>query len=165
MSDPRIFENNLVKIVAAVAFLIFAYFAIQVFSSAYSNNLAEQMNGGARAMNNQYMERIADTTDAYAALKLGFNFSKSQNFDLANDAFTKSTELDPGYRDAWVLKGYSEIKLNQPQNAIDSLKKAETLDSINPETYQYLAVAYKQIGDTDSAQKAQEKYDFLTNVK
>ncbi|MFA6493139.1 MAG: hypothetical protein WCV58_03315 [Patescibacteria group bacterium] len=161
MQDSRGLENNIVRVIAAVAFLLVAYFAIQVFSGVYTNKLTQNLSGPANAMKEQFRQEIASQTDAYAACKLGINFIQAQNDDLALLAFQKATDLDNGYRDAWVWRGYSELKNNQPQEAVNSLKKAENIDPINARTYELLSVAYSQTGDDDNAKKAQEKYDYL----
>lgn len=165
MKDTRELENNIVRLIAAVAFLIVAYFAIGVFSGVYTNKLTRNLSGPGNAMKEQLRENIATQTDAYAACKLGVSFIKAQNDDLALLAFQKATDLDPTYRDGWVERGYSELKNNQPQNAVTSLKKAEEIDPINPRTYELLTIAYNQTGDVDNAKKAQEKYDYLLKSK
>lgn len=161
MSNTRNLENNLVKIIAAIAFLIFAYFAIQIFSNSYTQKLTQKLSGPGTEMNNQLKEQVSQMTDAYAACKLGLRFSQAQNNDLALFAFQKATDLDPTYRDGWVLRGWGELKMNQPQEAIISLKKAEEIDPINARTYELLNIAYTQTGDTDNAKKAEDKYDYL----
>ncbi len=165
MSDTRNLENNLVRLIIIGAFLIVAYFGIQVFSGFYTNKLIKQMSGPIEAQKEQFRQNIASQTDAYTACKMGINFTNAQNDDLALIAFQKATNLDPTYRDGWVWRGYSELKNNQPQDALDSLKKAEAIDPINPRTYELLAIAYNQSGDADNGKKAQEKYEYLTKSK
>ena len=165
MSDSRNLENNIVRLIAAVAFLVVAYFAIQAFSGVYTDKLTQNLSGSGNAMKEQLREEVATQTDAYAACKLGVSFTKAQNDDLALLAFQKATDLDPSYRDAWVWRGYGELKNNQPQNAVTSLKKAESIDPINARTYELLTIAYNQTGDQDNAKKAQEKYEYLAKQK
>lgn len=168
MSDPRNLENNIVKIIAAIAFLVMAYFGIRVLADAYTGKLIQQMSGPAETQKAQFREQIAAQTDAYSACKLGINFSKAQNDDLALLAYQKATDLDPNLRDAWVLRGQSELKNNPPaggpDKALESLQKAEEIDPINSRTYELLSIAYSQVGDTDNAKKAQEKYEYLTKI-
>lgn len=162
MNDSRSLENKLVKIIAAMAFLVFAYFVIQIFANIYSGKLTQNFSATARAMDDDFRAQIASQTNAYEAAKLGMTFLRTQKDELALAAFEKATTLDSGYRDAWVWRGYTELKTNQPQEALASLKKAEEIDPINARTYQLLAIAYSQTGDVDAAKKAEEKFQYLT---
>lgn len=165
MSDSRNLENNIVRLIAVSAFLIFAYFAIQLLAGIYSHRLTTKLSGPIEEMKNQYAEQIAAETGAGEAAKLGANFLKAQNDDLALLAFQRATDIDPSYRDAWVWRGYTELKNNQPEEALNSLKKAEDIDPVNARTYELLAIAYRQTGDADAAKKAQEKYQYLTKQR
>ncbi|MCL5407284.1 MAG: hypothetical protein M1429_02200 [Patescibacteria group bacterium] len=165
MKDSKELENNIVRLIAAVAFLVVAYFAIGVFSGVYTDKLTQNLSGPGEAMKEQLREQIVAQTDTYQATKLGIKFTQAQNDDLALLAFQKATDLDPTYRDGWVWRGYSELKNNQSQNAVASLKKAEEIDPINPRTYELLTIAYNQTNDTDNAKKTQEKYDYLLKSK
>lgn len=161
MKDPRSVENNIVRLILVGAFLLFAYFAVQVFSGIYTNKLAEKLSGPQQEMQNQYAKQIGSQTDAYAATKLGTQFLKAQNNDLALLSFQKATDLDAGYRDGWVWRGYTELKTSQPAEALKSLKRAEGIDPINPKTYELLTVAYQANGDEENAKAAQAKYEYL----
>lgn len=160
MSTSRNLENNIVKIIAAIGFLAISFFAIQIFSGVYTNKLAKNFSQS-NTLESQISQEIASETDPYQLVKLGASFSKSQNNDLALQAFQRATELDEKYRDAWVLRGYQELKMDQISQAIESLKKAEAIDPINPRTYELLAIAYSQADNADAAKKAKEKYDYL----
>lgn len=165
MSDTRNLENNLVKIIAAVGFLIFAYFAVRIFiGDIYTDKLIESYSEPTRQMENEFRAQIAAETDAYQALKMGTQFAKAQNNDLALAAYQKATDLDDSYRDAWILRGMGELQNDQPLEAIKSLKKAEGIDPINPRTYELLAIAYRESGDEESAKKAEEKWEYLTKT-
>lgn len=142
--------------------MIFAYFVIQILSGIYTGKLTENLSGPIEGYKAQYRDQIAETTDAYTALRLGQNFTKAQDNELALIAFTRATEIDNQYRDGWVLRGYSELKNNKPAEALISLKKAEEIDPVNAQTYELLAIAYTENEDTDAAKKAQEKYKYLT---
>ncbi len=105
---------------------------------------------------------ISRETDPYKLGKMGMIFLRVDNNTLAFDCFKKAGELEPGWRDAWLWKGYTELKLSQPKNALASLKKAETIDPIYPLTYQLLAISYQQTDDPNSAKGAQEKLTYLS---
>lgn len=163
MQDTRLLENYIVKIIAAITVLVIGYFAIQVCAGAYTNKLIKNFSGPAELQKEQFREQIANQTNAYEACRLGINFDKGQLDDLALLSFIKATDLDHEYRDAWLLRGQSELKNNQPEEALKSLKKAEELDPIHPRTYELLAIAYEATGDTQAAAKAKEKYEYLSN--
>lgn len=162
MSDPRSLENNLVKILAAIGFLIFAYFVIQIFAGVYTNKLTQNLSGPIENIKNQHRQRIAETSDAYEACRLGIIFDKTKDDELALFSFIRATDIDSGYRDAWVWRGYSELKNGDAMEALKSLKRAEDIDPVNPRTYELLAIAYRANEDTDAARKAQEKWEYLT---
>lgn len=165
MSDPKNLENNIVRLIAAIGFLIIAYFGIGVFSGIYTNKLTKNLSGPENTMREQLREQIASQTDAYKVCKMGINFTNSHNDDLALFAFQKATDIDPAYRDGWIWRGYGEIENNQPQEAVKSLQTAEAIDPINPRTYELLTIAYSQTDNADAAQKAEEKYEYLTKSK
>lgn len=164
MANPKLLEYNLTRLIIIGGFFIVALFGIKIIRDVYYNKLFTQLSAPARAMEAQYREEIASGKDPYQLCKIGNAFLNS-NSDLALLAYQKATEIDPKYRDGWILRGYAELKTNQPELAINSLKKAEEIDPINARTYELLSIAYTQTGDTDSAKKAQEKYQYLLKSK
>ncbi len=92
------------------------------------------------------------------------SFLRAENNELALDCFERATMLDPKWRDGWVWRGYSELKLNLPKEAIVSLKKAEEIDPIYPLTFQLLTIAYQQTGDTAAAKTSQDKLVYLSKT-
>ena len=165
MRESKNLENNIVRIIAVLGFLLIAYFAIQVFFGVYTEKLTRKLSGPVEVMDANFKAQIASQTDPYACVKFGLTFSNTDKPELALLSFEKATSLDPNYRDGWVMRGYGELENNQPEKAIESLKKAETIDPINPRTYELLAIAYTQTNETDSAKKAQEKWEYLTKAK
>lgn len=154
-------EYYLTRILIVLAAIFIAYFGARLIGSLYYNHLT---NGSSPLENfkNEYKAKINLETDPYELGKMGMIFLRTENNDLAYDCFKKSTELDPNWRDGWVWKGYTELKLNEPKMALESLKSAEKIDPIYPLTYQLLVIAYQQTGDTTSASKAQEKLGYLS---
>jgi predicted Zn-dependent protease len=114
------------------------------------------------SVDDTYRQKIAVETSAYDASKLGMVFLKTDKIDLAELAFEKSTSLDANWRDGWLWKGYTELKMAAPQKALDSLRAAEKIDPVYPFTYQLLANAYQKLGNTTEAKLAVEKQQYLS---
>lgn len=156
-------EYYLTRILIVLAAIFIAYFGARLIGGLYFNHLTSG-SSPLKDLKNQYRSQINLETDPYEAAKKGMIFLRTENNDLALDCFKKATELDANWRDGWVWRGYTELKLNQPKEALDSLKKAEEIDPIYPLTYQLLVIAYQQTDDTDSAEKAQEKLAYLSKT-
>ena len=160
--DPQTFEYYIVRLIIIGGVLIFGFLGSKLISAVYYNRLFDHLSQSARAMDSQFQEKIASGEDSFQLCKWGISFYQSDKNDLALEAFKKATEIDNTYRDAWVWRGYLELKLHQEDQALESLKKAEEIDPTYPLTYQLLSVAYQQTGNNDASQQAQEKYEYLS---
>lgn len=69
---------------------------------------------------------IVDSNEYDAAIPLLFNAINSQG----------------DYRDAWILLGYSYLKTNKIQDALDAFLQAKTLDPNKPQTLFFLGIVY-----------------------
>lgn len=160
--SSKLFEYNLTRLIIIGGFFVCALFGVMILKNIYYNNLVTELSASANAMETQYQEQINSEQDPYKLCRLGNIFLQSNQNDLALSAFKKATETDPKYRDGWVWRGYTELKTNQPEEALISLKKAEEIDPIHPRTYELLALVYNQTDDSAAAEKATEKYNYLT---
>jgi len=151
-----------VVIIIAIALTI-GFWGAQVVGSLYYNKLTSD-NPALENFINIYSNKINLVDDPNELAKMGTIFFKTGFNDLALLSFKKASVLSPLWRDAWVWRGYAELKTNQPKAALTSLKKAENLDPIYPLTYQFLTDAYKLTGDAVSAEKAQEKFVYLSKT-
>ncbi|MFC1599765.1 tetratricopeptide repeat protein [Patescibacteria group bacterium] len=61
---------------------------------------------------------------------------------MAKDLLWKVLKEDRSYRDAWIVLGYSYLKLESFEDAIDALEEAKRQDPDKPETLFYLGLAY-----------------------
>lgn len=154
-------EYYLTRILIVLAAIFIAYFGTKLIGGLYFEKKFN-LEGPLKEFKARYQSEIKTETEPYALARMGMSFLKTDNLDLANEAFSRATELDPLWRDGWVWRGYTELKLNEPKLALESLKKAEEIDPIYPLTYQLLVIAYQQVGDTTSAEKAQEKLGYLS---
>jgi len=55
------------------------------------------------------------------------------------------------YRDAWIILGYSYLKLERYQDSVDALEEAVRQDPEKPETFFYLGLAYAGVDQMDKA--------------
>jgi tetratricopeptide (TPR) repeat protein len=154
-------EFYLVRAIIIIAALVIGFFGSRLIGALYFNKLMAA-DSSLGEFQKQYQEKINLETDPYELAKLGMIFLRIDDNETALLCFDKAAKLDANWRDGWVWKGYTEIKLNQPKPALESLKTAEKIDPIYPLTYQLLVIAYEQTGDTQSAQFAQEKLVYLS---
>lgn len=154
-------EYYLVWAIIVLAVLIIGYLGSRTVGNLYYNRLMSS-ESALGEFQKHYQEKIALETDSYELAKMGMTFLKSDENELALECFKRATQMDPNWRDGWVWKGYAELKLNKPQDALTSLKTAEKIDPIYPLTYQLLVLAYQKNGDKENAQSAQAKLVYLS---
>ncbi len=156
-------ERLITFIIAAIIISAVVFIATHFVLESILNRPLTSL--GSQNLQKAYAQEIAESTDVNKLTQDGAKLAKGNQVESALINLKRATELEPKYRDAWVWLGYSQLKNYEPEEALKSLQTAEKLDPINPTTYQYLVIAYQQTGDTGSAKKAQEKYDFLTKKK
>ncbi len=154
-------EYYLTRVMIVVAALIIGFLGSRLVGALYYNRLISN-NSPLAEFQKHYQEKINLETDPYELAKMGISFLRAEDNQSAFLSFDKATKMDPNWRDGWVWKGYTELKLNKPQDALISLKAAEKIDPIYPLTYQLLVIAYQQTGDSQNAQSAQAKLVYLS---
>ncbi|MBM2820820.1 MAG: hypothetical protein HW405_580 [Candidatus Berkelbacteria bacterium] len=158
--DPEYF---LTRIIIIIGVLGIGFFGAKIIANiCYDKWTTEASNLG--DFKDRYENKINLETDPYELGKIGMSLLKGDHNEIALKAFAKAAQLDPNWRDGWVWKSYSELKLNEPKTALESLKKAEKIDPIYPLTYQLLTIAYQQIDDPQSAKFTQDKLVYLTKT-
>ncbi len=75
------------------------------------------------------------------------------NYSEALEAYKKAVELAPESSSANTRLGSCYIKLSQPEKALEYILKAMELDSDNVLAISLAAVAYKFLGDEETAEK------------
>jgi len=153
-------ERLITFIIAAVIISAVVFIATHFVLDLIMNRPLTSISG--QNLQKAYAQEIAESTDVNKLTQEGAKLAKGNQVDAALINLKRATELEPKNRDAWVWLGYSQLKNKEPEEALKSLQTAEKLDPINPTTYQYLVIAYQQTGDTDSAKKASDKYEYLT---
>jgi tetratricopeptide (TPR) repeat protein len=69
-------------------------------------------------------------------------------------ALQQTVELDPQYARAWYNLGLGYSALNQPQDAIESLRRAESADARQPEYPYARATVLARLGRVEEARSA-----------
>lgn len=159
----KILKTYRLPLLLALPLLVLVYFATLIFGSYYFSHYGDLKPS--TVFEDQYKVKIAEETDATRAARMGMVFLKTDKDDLAYLAFSKAATLDGNWRDAWIWKGYSELKIDKPQDALTSLKNAEKLDPVYAFTYQLLAQTYELLGNTREADAANQKLGYLTENK
>ncbi|MFP5229480.1 MAG: tetratricopeptide repeat protein [Acidobacteriota bacterium] len=94
-----------------------------------------------------------DPANAGAEYVSGELARQAQDFAGAVRHFTRATELDGTFADAWLGLGMSLIAEKQYQPAIAPLKTAVKLEPSNPAGHYALATAYARTGDKEAAER------------
>ena len=160
MRDPKLFEYWFTRVIIWLLVLSLGYVGSRLIGNIYYNKLTK-LSEPIQDYRQNYQEQINKEDDPFKLAKFGRIMLKTGSTDLALTAFSKTTELDAGWRDGWVAKGFVELKLQKTKEALDSLKTAEKIDPINPLTYELLTIVYEQTGDIKSSQFAREKWQYL----
>lgn len=84
------------------------------------------------------------------------SFVQSDQPQLAKEVIWPVLEETRNYRDAWIILGYSYLKLQQFQEAVDALEEAKQQDPEKPETLFFLGLAY---AGNDEPEKAIEELE------
>jgi cytochrome c-type biogenesis protein CcmH/NrfG len=131
------------------------YFYVDMKQTASKNALVSTN------LHKAYAQMVENETNANELTQEGYRLVQGNQLENGILNLQRATQVDPKNRDAWVWLGYAELKNNEPQKALKSLQEAEKIDPINAETFRLLTIAYQAVGDSESAKKSQEKYDFL----
>jgi len=89
--------------------------------------------------------------DNHLRLLIARSFAQVGQPQLAKETIWPILKKERDYRDAWIILGYSYIKLNKFKDAVDALEEAKKQDPEKPETLFYLGLAY---AGNDEPQKA-----------
>ncbi len=88
---------------------------------------------------------------------LGYVYLKQEDHAKAEEAFLAGIAVTKEEAGLYKNLGAAYILANRHVEAIGSLIRASLLAPTDPETYYYLSVAYKAIGDTDKANASLEQ--------
>lgn len=107
----------------------------------------------ARSLQAAYEEYalFPESSDLHRTALLGRALAQAQECELALPLLSGVTQMQPDYRDAWVVQGYCELITERTEAALVSLERAYSLDPSKPETQYFLARAYGGLGQHDNA--------------
>ncbi len=89
---------------------------------------------------------------------------------LAREFADTAIKEEVSYIDAWILRGYSNLKMKNFDDALEDLRHAYELDPIRPQTHYFLALALNEAGKDEEAalffEKALEhQFEFSDEVR
>jgi tetratricopeptide (TPR) repeat protein len=93
-----------------------------------------------------------DPSNAGAEYVLGELARQSTDLPAAVQHFSKATQLEPNFADAWLGLGMSLLAQKQYADAVSPLQKAVKLQPANPAGHYSLATAYARTGRKEEAQ-------------
>ena len=91
--------------------------------------------------------------NAGAEYILGEIAQQSQNWDAAEQHYSRASKLDPGFGDAFLGLGVSRISLKRYSDAVTPLEMAVKLEPGNPAAHYQLGTAYTRSGRKQDAEK------------
>lgn len=152
-----------IKILIGIGILLLGLLMACLFiQTAHSRKTAELLDDNLKQIEAEYAQKVAQDNDAGKLTKSGLRQLNINLPNLALISLNRATQVQQNYRDGWLALGLAQLKTGDIKAALISFQAAEKLDPINAKTYELLKIAYEKLEDTASAQKASEKYEFLT---
>lgn len=152
-----------IKLLITIAILLLILLAICIaMETVKSRGITQENAQRHQEILANYTAQVAQKTDAFALTKSGLHQLEINLPDLALISLKHATELNQNYRDAFLALGLAQFKTRDFKGALASFQAAERLDPIYAKTYEFLKITYEKLEDKESAQKAEEKYAFLT---
>ena len=105
-----------------------------------NETIARYALGFVNAMNE--FDRYDAGLNSHLRVLIARGFAQANQPHLAKEVIWPVLEERRDYRDAWIILGYSYLRLNQYQDAVDALEEAKQQDPEKPETLFYLGLAY-----------------------
>ncbi|MEK6571817.1 MAG: tetratricopeptide repeat protein, partial [Bacteroidota bacterium] len=94
---------------------------------------------------------LGRTAEASEQLRIGVIHYHAKNYSAAIAAYDKAIELDPKNPVVFALKGYSQLRNGENENAVETLNRAVGIDPWYIWSHYDLALANWAIGDTAKA--------------
>ncbi len=91
-------------------------------------------------------DRHRDVDESYLWTLLAQKLGDLGELEISHYLAQKAVKKNPGYRDAWTIKGYDELVMKKPQDAELSLLSAYQLDTSNPNIQYLLGLTYSDLG-------------------
>jgi Tfp pilus assembly protein PilF len=100
-------------------------------------------------------------TSAQYHLDLAAVYTHLKQVPDATREYEKTLELDPNYFKANLMYGRLLLLEGHPEAARARLSRAVELDPESPEAHGFLAIAYKQLGQTENAERERARAERL----
>jgi len=109
-----------------------------------TENVSEELKTKSQIFLDQYIIYNNYTEEGIIFLKtiLANALVQNEEYELAITELFEIITDQSNYRDAWLILGYSYLKTNQIQDAIDALNQAKELDPKKSETLFLLGLSY-----------------------
>lgn len=101
-------------------------------------------------------DRYAAGLDGHLRVLIARSFAQVNEPRLAKEVIWPVIKENRNYRDAWIILGYSYLKLRQFKDSIDALTEAKNQDPEKPETLFFLGLAYAGNDEPEKAIKELE---------
>lgn len=105
-----------------------------------NSNLTEKAQNFIDALNE--FRRYQAGLESHLKVLLARSYVKNNHPKMAKELLWTVLDQQRDYRDAWIILGYSYLKLSQFQEAVDALEEAKRQDPEKPQTLFYLGLAY-----------------------
>ena len=89
--------------------------------------------------------------------RLGLAFNETGDLNSARAALAETVRIDPHFARAWYNLGLAQSALNQPDAAIESLVRAESLDGNSPGIPYARATILARLGRVNEARAAAQR--------
>ncbi len=124
-----------------------------------------QQEASAEAIKEFEQELQLDPSNANAAYELGEINRKSARFDKAAEYFALAVKYYPDFEDALVGLGRTLVTLGKPDQALQHLRNAISLNAGNEVAWYQLSQVYKALGNAAEQQKALAEFQRLRDRK
>jgi tetratricopeptide (TPR) repeat protein len=112
-----------------------------------------------------YEKAIANGASGAAAFyRVGWAYNDQKQFEKALPHLKKAAELEPRSAPVWLEWGYSLLRLERSEEAVQALTRALSLDNKLRLGFVYLGRAYIQLGQKDKAKAQAEALRSLDPV-
>jgi len=108
-------------------------------------------------------DELAESKNAHLFAEISQALAQNDEAFLAREFADVAIKEDVTYIDAWILRGYSNLLIENYSGALEDLRYAYELDPIRPEVHYFLALALYESSKYDEAALFFEKaleYDF-----
>jgi tetratricopeptide (TPR) repeat protein len=113
----------------------------------------------------EFQEELkVNPNNASAEFMLGEIARQAGNWDIATKHFSRSTQLDSGFSEAYLALGMSLCSAGSFSQAISPLEKYVHMEDADPAGHYQLAIAYARTGNKQGAQREMARQAELTKA-